>query len=170
MPHNQPHYEITRTDIAAIKACDKAGDHVYFQHQAANKNSSFIVCVKRGPERSPRNPFPVDRHHYIPCNVIVRVYGNGAGYGGTSPDTFNAYACPARSDMLMTLASFLKAGDVLALEWIGSNNNEVMTKAGLVRDDLHVLVQRGERRFDFFMVSHSCEPVARMVKANTVKA
>jgi hypothetical protein len=160
MPHNQPHYEITRTDIAAIKASDR----VYFQHQAFD-NSSFIVCVKRGAEPSPRNPFPVDAHHLIPCNVVVRVYGGETGYSCTSPDNFNAYACPARSDMLMTLAAFLKAGDVLTLEWIGSNNNQVMTDAGLVRDELHVLVQRGEKRFDFFMASRSCEPVARMVKA-----
>jgi hypothetical protein len=159
MPHNQPHHEITRTDIAAIKQADR----VYFQHQALD-NSSFIVCEKRGGEATPSKPFPSDIHRVIPCNVLVRVYGGETGYSCSSPDTFSAYAYPARTDMLMTLAAFLKAGDVLTLEWTGSNNNEVMRQAGLVRDDLHVLVARGDKNFQFFMASHSCSPSARMVK------
>jgi hypothetical protein len=164
MPHHQPHYEITRTDIAAIKAADR----VYFQHRA-NDNASFIICEKRAPEPSPSNPFPVDQHRVIACNVLVRAYGGETGYSCTSPETFSAYSSPARSGMVNTLATFLKAGDVLTLEWIASNNNEVMTKAGLVRDDLYVLVQRGDKKFEFFMATHSCEAVARMVKANAVK-
>jgi hypothetical protein len=169
MPHHQPHYEITRTDISAFKAADR----VYFQHQA-HGNASFIICEKRAPEPSPSNPFPVDQHRVIACNVLVRAYGGETGYSCTSPEIFNAYSTPARSGVLLTLAAFLKAGDILTLEWIASNNNDVMTDAGLVRDDLHVLVKRGDKRgnfqlFDFFMATHSCEPVARMVKANAVK-
>ena len=71
------------------------------------------------------------------------------------------------SEVWRTLASILRKGDRLTLQWVADNNTDNIRKANLHSDHLQLSVQRGETRLTFNLITSVCpENSARMILRN----
>lgn len=85
----------------------------------------------------------------IPCLNTVEVFGRDAGRVHEHPfNTAYASFLSARFEpSWITIASLIKAGDVLEFHWIVGNNSETLDEHGLVRDELEMFVYRDNNHF-----------------------
>lgn len=66
-----------------------------------------------------------------------------------------------------TIAGLLRVGDELVLGWVADNGNGYTRDAGLMRDELHLTIRRGDESLRFLVDVSVCAPnSARMVKPN----
>ena len=143
--------EITSQDIRALKNADS----VTFYRRA--DGTSGIV----GHLRSDRSDTGYEQRHDVAVSSTVEVYGGRA----------DAYQCNAwwgysRHDAVaQTVIWSLRAGDDVSLKWTGANQSPVLDDAGLVRDELRVIVTRGKtRRVYLAAVQVGLDNTARMIR------
>lgn len=129
--------ELTKTDIAALRKAD------YYRFQA-DQNGGRIVAVKRAPEPSPSNPFPVEVTYPISCHVTLCDYSDGNHGGSFHVEEWEGWEhVDNRSyEFTHSLFAFVKTGDTLKLEWLKGNNSPAMEERGVNRDELRVEVAR----------------------------
>jgi hypothetical protein len=109
-----------------------------------------------------------DRRHRIPVTgAIVGFNQEGHWYERGLPDaTAFAMVHAARlDDIWRTIAAFLRVGDVLTLRWRASNSNQYLREAGLHRDELRLVIRRGQRDWTFLVdIATGPDNTARMIR------
>lgn len=64
-----------------------------------------------------------------------------------------------------TIASLLRVGDMLTLSWVADNNNDNLRAAGLHRDELFLVVRRGDNTLHLHLQTSVCpNNTARMIR------
>lgn len=64
-----------------------------------------------------------------------------------------------------TVKSLLKVGDIIGIRFIADNNSEIIKRANLHADEVHLIVVRGKKRLTFHIDNSLCEDnSARMVR------
>jgi hypothetical protein len=151
---------LTHMDIKALRQCDR----VAISHSETNVGMlRFVKAVEK------RGPFDETEVSYeLPCRSSVCDYV-GEGCGVRPRDTkfrcFDlVYNYTHTESSLATCGAFVRAGDVVSLEWVGSSNGYTR-EAGLHLDTVSIAVKRGDKKY-IFPVATSCCPnnSARMIK------
>lgn len=126
-------YELTKLDIAALRACDtlsvqyaKDGGTVYATKEIA---------------KTERNPFAQDVQHYMEAPVSVRVYRGEDTTDARAWGHMRLYRgqpCESRSAL-----ATLRAGDKIAFEFAaGAHSTDAILAAGFHGDTLRIRVRR----------------------------
>ena len=151
---------LTALDVKALRQCDR----VAISHNGTSVG--ILRCVKSVEKRGPFDEREVS--YEIHCRSSVCDY-TGDGFSARSRDT--AFKCfdlvynyTHTESSFATCGAFVRAGDILSLEWVGSSNGYTR-EAGLHLDTVSMIVKRGDRKF-VFPVATSCCPnnSARMIK------
>ena len=166
---------LTAEDIKALRLADR----VIFRH----RNS--VTTIEAGLERpgydQPRiytateqRLYPTtdglgnnERARVLTVSGSVTWYENDSRHAGTVTSTaFEVFHAPRYSEILTTVLSLLKPGDVLHVSFVGdAHSNGYSKKAGLHADALRLVVERGGKRLTFHLATSVCAPnTARMVK------
>lgn len=141
---------LSADDVKAIKQCDRAYISVY-------QGSAAIKCVK---DRNESGPFAASAEEYYvngPDADVVDydreyIHGDIGDYHCSASIT--RYNHGINGDVWETFASNVRVGDSLRLAWFRSNNSDAMREAGVVRDDLYIVIIRGKRRLRFYLDSY----------------
>ena len=151
---------LTALDVKALRQCDR----VAISHNGTSVG--ILRCVKSVEKRGPFDEREVS--YELPCRSSVCDYV-GEGCGVRPRDTkfrcFDlVYNYTHTESSFATCGAFVRAGDILSLEWVGSSNGYTR-EAGLHLDTVSMIVKRGDRKF-VFPVATSCCPnnSARMIK------
>lgn len=159
-------------DIAALREADNVTFHVM-------KGCGFIRCHLDGYRGEPR--IFTKREQVLFPDVDLRdrrreigVDQSTHGYTDAGLSTWQADKQTTAFHMehgskydrpWQTVVSLLRTGDVLRLDFVGSNNNGYLKEAGLHLDSLTLSVTRGKRRMEFLLATSVCpDNSARMVK------
>jgi hypothetical protein len=154
---------LTLNDVKALRQCDQAS---ISHNGTAGSGEGRIRCIKKLEQDGPFSPD--EREYLIVCESRVRNYsGDGIqtdGYDVLFKCHELLYNYRSSVTEFGTLASLVKVGDELSLNWIGSRNGYTR-EAGLHMDSLHVHLKRGKQTFSF-MLSNCVSPdnTARMIQ------
>lgn len=160
MSENTTKAGISKMDLKALREADR----VCFFHQ---EGKGLIRAVKTVKDKGPYDDR--ERTYEISTESRVRVYKSDLG----SREMQDAARCFAmvyswQPSEWATIASLLKEGDVLILEWVGTDNNGYLDRQGekLHHDRLRLLVKREGKRDMLFHVDDSicADNTARMVR------
>lgn len=157
---------LSAMDIKALRQCDRAA----FSHHG--KNDGKIRCIKLNSKKGPFEP--IDVEYDIECRSDVRDYvtvqrGNDfeseCRPWGTEYKCFElAYNYIHSPSEYATFAAFLRAGDIIQLQWNGSTNG-YSRAAHLHLDSLSVIVCRGDKKHLFLLRTQCCpNNSARMIQ------
>lgn len=157
---------ITKVDIAAMKG---ASD-ICFRKMRGTIGST-IECNKE-IERTEANPFSTrdtiilrcaDRFHSYADAMHTKIYDIKKENLWSG---FEMIHSPYFCEEWQTICACLKAGDILSLEWIADNQSGYLVEAGLHRDQLKLIVNRGDKRLVFSIRESVCQNnSARMIHA-----
>jgi hypothetical protein len=150
---------IDAVQLAALRKCTD----VVFSHF---KGESSIRAIKR-KRACAADPFAGDVEMTVACETRWNDYATDCGISWPVPsfrgfEMFGNYEDSA----WRTIASLLKVGDVLTLEWSrDAASHETMRKLGLHGDRLRLLVVRGKARLWFELATSICpDNTARMIR------
>jgi len=162
---------LTRDDLKALRSSDS----ICLDHDEPGKGA--IRCIKREGA-----PWYSSREHSIACGSFLRLYGEGEQ---TDDCRKRARCCAhvsgskyAEHTHTWTALSFLRAGDVVSLEFVGGDHNQYIKSARtgegleytppgekLYHDVAYLRVKRGKRVLVFFMAWSICpNNTARMIR------
>ena len=158
-------------DAIAVAALRKADTVSFHRHG----EESYISATKKC-EPCASDPFaPREREVRIPADFT---FVNGGGQDtipyGSEFVAFEWVSSAQYDRAWQTIAHFIKAGDILCLDWYrGAMNSSMLASHGLVGDMLSISIRRGEgkneKHFTFLIdKSVSENNTARMIKARTV--
>ena len=150
---------LTKIQIAQLRNADS----IVFRH---TQGESRIEADKKA---NPQTGF--DQTVFISTNYVLDDY---AGFGGgldkkIENKKFKGFSWISSSqycDLWQTIASFLRAGDILTLYWIHSDNSESLESAGFSCDELRLKIERGNKDYTFLIqtaVTHR-NSLGRMIK------
>lgn len=175
-------------DKTAIKAMRDA-DSICFDHDAdptlAEHNG--IRAIKRG-----KAPWYEDTTVRVRARSSVYIHSDDDGpsrldydiRNGKTACCFDMIHCSKHSEEWQTIVSLLRAGDEVELRWVGSDNNDYLTRSTvterekdsshpshslgerLYHDKLYLKVHRnGKVKYSFYLTDSICpDNTARMIK------
>lgn len=142
---------LTATDIKALRTADRVSCH---KHGLESWMKASKDIEKPGPFDDKT------RYHQIACTSNVRIYSQDGGRWNGHKGKVKCFdMLYSYNDVWETVVGLLKAGDVISLDWCGANNNpnlnDSRTQEGrrLYKDDLYLVVRRGEKRMTFMLTS-----------------
>jgi hypothetical protein len=154
-------YELTKLDIAAIRHAD----YFVLWLDSHGVVGSHVDFVKRAPDKSVANPYPVDLRHTLPAPIWV-AYDYAAPSQSWSCCT-SVYLYWSSLDSVTSALKTLRAGDSIAFEFYpDGHSNQYVRDAGLHTDFLRLRVYRKGEEVGCWEVSQSTCPdnSARMCK------
>lgn len=159
-------HALTVADVKSLRTATAVSFHYATSDNSGypDKPASFIkASYEKTHERGGFSKW----EHYVPAGHRASIYGEEYGYGLAELESAFEMISSAQLDPVwQTIASLLRAGDVLALHWVaGGKTNQYHKDAKLYGDELQLVVQRGKRILTF-TVDTSCNPgnTARMCK------
>lgn len=159
MTNKIPAAPIDAVQLAALRKCSD----VVFSHF---NDASSIRAIKR-TRACASNPFAGDVELTIPCETRWNDYAKDCGMSWPVP-SFRGFEMFGNYDdsAWRTIATLLKVGDVLTLEWSrDAASHETMRQLGLHGDRLRLLVIRGKARMWFELATSICpDNTARMIR------
>lgn len=141
---------LTKIDIAALRKADR----IVFRSEWGNTH--HIEAIKKAPEATERDPFPAERRHRVEVSGRISDYAEGSFGGAWRVESFEAFEMEhsaQHSDEWQTIAGLLREGDQLILAWVHENNSPALRDAGVCRDELRLVILRGDKRLTFFVSS-----------------
>jgi len=163
---------LTRLDLRALQQADRVSFH-------RHAGQDTIRCHKEVP-RDQRGPFgDHEKTHDVGVTATVTIYKGGglAEWPRQDADCFASMsASEYGTNVWHTVARMLRAGDVLALRWVGSNGNGYIDNARtfvrgpssgepLYHDNLYLVARRGKKTLTFYLDDSICpNNTARMVR------
>lgn len=137
---------LTKLDVSALRKADA----ICFDHNVkAHNGASQIRAIKRR-EPTEADPYATDITHRINVESKVWSYQDDDHNLDSSVYTaFDMFHHPR--DHWLTVAAFVRPGDVLKLQWIRGNSTPRLRDAGLVRDELYLTVVRGDKQSKFML-------------------
>lgn len=151
---------LTKQDITALRTADR----VSFHHNAGK--GSVIRGTKEVKNAGPWEER--ERTYEIACEGSVRVYKDG-DVTARNAQCFAMNHSGQFSDTWQTVVSAMRPGDVVLLEWVGSDNNGYLNGVQgqpLYHDRLYLLIRReGKRPLKFHVEDSICpNNTARMIR------
>lgn len=149
--YDNTEYTVTAADVCALRAADDA----VFRHNADGTGSIHILWDDQGTACTRTIPVAYSRVRaltgsadaYVPCYVALNVK--------FSP------GC------IRSALRGVRAGSTVTLEWTRGNSSPVLESAGMVRDELRMVVQRkGVRHPEHYLIAVEVglDNTARMVR------
>lgn len=127
-------YELTKMDVAAIRACDSLTVRY-------SSTDGATVWVEKEIPKTPANPFAQNATHALDAPVSVYVYrgedtSQWRAYGHTR--IYRGQRCEARSAL-----ATLRVGDRISFEFAaGAHSTDAILAAGFYGDVLRLIVRR----------------------------
>lgn len=165
---------LTRDDVLALKRCTS----VTFNHYSGESYLRATIRVHGEPAiytAMEQRLFPqVDSLSGDERRRQIDASGEMYGYTANGSTCWDLTTEPKASAFYMdhfvgpdvrTVFDLLRAGDTLTLKWIGSNNNENTEAIHWHRDELRMVVARGEKAMVFLIEAQTGpDNSARMVQ------
>lgn len=163
---------LTRDDILALRKSSSVAFHHYDGRgymRAYVKGHGDPVIYSAADQRL--YPLPhVLNERYREINTDTDMYG----YTGNGFESWNLDSDPKASAFHlvhnnrpehMTIFNLLRTGDLLTLKWVGGNNNDNNKGIGWQRDELRLIVTRGDKKHMAFFIEAQTGPdnSARMI-------
>lgn len=149
---------LTKLDIAALrKADDICFDHNVRRAGRDSERASFVRAIKRS-RATETDPYATDTTHRIEVGSGIHSFADGEGYGEATFTAFHMAHNVGMSAALATAWAMLRAGDRLDLDWVRGNSSGYLEEAGLHRDELRLVVRRGDKSVGTFLVAVSVCP------------
>lgn len=149
-----PFEALTKDDLKALRTADS----VTFSHGSDGRH------YVRGIRRLTVDGFETEvrREIRVPSNIRSYDSDRKRSYG----HAFEMINSAQYDDDWKTVVSLLRTGDELALLWYAGNSNAYVSDANLRRDELRLIVNRGNRRLSFLIdVSVCADNTARMTQS-----
>jgi hypothetical protein len=156
-------FPLTTEDIAALRSADS----IVFQYYKGC--GSIRAILRRWGEpvytKTQQRLFPnsdtMDREREICTDTNMFDYGVRDGSqgwnSGSEPNAYGFHMIHSAkfNASWTTIAALLRKGDVITLQWAANNDTDAQHEHGVVTDDLHLVIQRGDKRMTFFITSQT---------------
>lgn len=172
--------ELSADDLRALRTADTVSFHYYdgrgYIQLTINDSANDARILSATEQRA----FPQGVDMSAARRRIIDVSTDMHGYGSDGWSSWNASTEPRAAGFAMvssaqysevwrTLASILRKGDRLTLQWVADNNTDNIRSANLHSDHLKLSVQRGETRLTFNLMTSVCpDNSARMIRRHGV--
>ena len=161
---------LTKEDIKTLKKGIKEGRTFVFHHEGSRDNGNGTIrMIKRKYDYETDKV--IENVDSIGVNSIINDFTHFTDPNKTE-NMHKEYQCSDLiydNDIISTIVDILKTNDIITLKWIRSNNNELLTRADLHKDELHVEVLRknknNTKKMKFIVsVNVYKDNTARMIK------
>ena len=138
--------ELTKEQIKQLRAAETLVFR-YIAEEGAQIEAKVYKRVRHGGE-SKKVSFEYD----IPATASLVDFSHSAQK--PSSICFVSMFAPSA---LSGFTHFVKAGDVLRLEFLIQNNSDLLDRKGLYNDEVRIVVLRGAHRYEFLACREVCE-------------
>jgi len=123
------------------------------------KGQSYIRCLKENV-----GVWKETKEVRIDCGTFTENYGGRLGLGDIRSASHVETAIQFHRP-LQTVLSKVRKGDKLILRWVANNNSQYLTKNGLYKDELYLVVHRKDKQEEYYIGCSVCENnTAKMIK------
>ena len=137
---------LSKIDIAALRKADS----ILFRSEKDGTHT--ISAIKKADQPSEKNPFPQESRRDIKVSASLRDYSKGSFGSDWRVESYEAFHMTHSAqycDEWETFASLLRDNDEIILAWTYENTSPAMQEAGVSRDELRLVIKRGEKRMSF---------------------
>lgn len=148
---------LTKDDLKALRQADR----LCFDRD--RDGTSGIRCIKLVRNAGPFG----EKERTVDVLCEATMHGQGVASASCFEMIYNYHGPEC---LWESIASILKVGDVLSLEWFADNNNGYIDRAltsgeKIHRDELYIRIRRGEKKLRFHLATSICpNNTARMIR------
>lgn len=163
-------YKLTKLDISALRKADNIAVHLHDGHPEGR-----VRVIKRAPNATPKNPFPQEVEHVLPCPVVIDGYGCDSEAmdkikGGRARCFELIYLYPSQQTHASCVIKTLREGDEITFRFFpDAHSNGYVAEKDLHADVLYLEVRRNGKRIAKWEIESSvcADNSARMCQGLT---